>query len=85
MLVAQTSVDLALQLDPEALCAWAADFGLAVSVLNPSMSSSQRRSRLPRDLSRCPSRVHTQMRVIQLQLPIHMLSLVFTRHYGTVH
>ncbi|KAK9836337.1 hypothetical protein WJX81_006653 [Elliptochloris bilobata] len=37
------------------------DFGLAVSVLNPSLGSKDRRSRLPRDISRCPSRVHTQM------------------------
>ena len=70
LLVAQASTSLAMQeMAPEVVCAWAADFGLAVSVLNPSMSSSQRRSRLPRDLSRCPSRVHTQMCAPQLCLP----------------
>ena len=45
-------------------------------MLNPSMSSSQRRSRLPRDLSRCPSRVHTQMCAPQACLPTNALFFV---------
>jgi len=47
----------------------AADFGLAVSVMNPTLGSDMRRSRLPRDLPSCPSRVHTQMCAPLWRLP----------------